>query len=64
MAFPKDQQRSLTRLYRWLAPLAGRIEQLPEGGNETVPALPATLGTAGQVLAVNAAGDGLEWVTP
>ncbi|WP_155802361.1 hypothetical protein [Brevundimonas naejangsanensis] len=64
MAFPKDQQRSLTRLYRWLAPLSGRIEQLPDAGNETVVALPSTLGAPGQVLAVNAAGDGLEWVTP
>ena len=33
---------------------------------ERIPAyeLPATLGTAGQVLTVNAAGDGLEWTTP
>lgn len=30
----------------------------------TVAAIPATLGTAGQVLAVNSAGTGLEWVTP
>lgn len=30
----------------------------------TVTALPATLGTAGQILAVNAAGTGLEWITP
>lgn len=33
-------------------------------GSETLSALPETLGTAGQVLAVNSAGDGLEWVTP
>lgn len=30
----------------------------------TVDALPATLGTAGQVLAVNAEGTGLEWIDP
>lgn len=30
----------------------------------TALALPAALGTAGQVLAVNATGDGLEWITP
>lgn len=34
------------------------------GKPATVAALPATLGTAGQVLAVNAAGTGLEWVDP
>lgn len=30
----------------------------------TVSALPASLGTAGQVLRVNAAGTALEWYTP
>lgn len=35
-----------------------------ELGNIPAYALPATLGTAGQVLTVNAEGDGLEWTTP
>lgn len=30
----------------------------------TVAAIPATLGTPGQILAVNAEGDGLEWIDP
>ena len=37
---------------------------LSKQGNIPAYALPETLGTAGQVLTVNAEGDGLEWTTP
>lgn len=46
---------------------AGKARPAPvtiEGLSPIAALLPDTLGTAGQVLAVNAGGDGLEWVTP
>lgn len=45
--------------------VAGSIQDTFQTIYTRVPySLPATLGTAGQVLTVNAGGDGLEWTTP
>lgn len=66
MTIPNPQPKPVKLTQVAANQYAGKEEPQPlvvVGGVPGLPyALPAALGTAGQVLAVNAAGTGLEWI--